>query len=156
MLESSISYIITRTFPESIILVLSGMILLNKEINLVDVFKKGILLGIVIGMVRFLPITFGVHSIIGMLILGALLYKISGNDIKNSVMSTCLIWIALVISEGIYVMIATSVLKIDMDILMDNQTVSGAMATLPSLIILLVLIILIKQVVEKIKIKVGD
>ena len=44
MLESSLVYIITRTFPESIVVVLSGIILLGINIDKEKVLKYGICL----------------------------------------------------------------------------------------------------------------
>ena len=48
MLESSLVYIITRTFPESIVVVLSGIILLGINIDKEKVLKYGICLGLII------------------------------------------------------------------------------------------------------------
>ena len=66
MLESSLVYTITRTLPESLVLVLSGLILLGIGIDIdkSKVIKKGMLLGFIIGIIRLLPINFGVHSIL--------------------------------------------------------------------------------------------
>ena len=58
MLESSLVYIITRTFPESLILVLSGVVLLGINIDKKKAFKDGIILGLIIGIIRLLPISF--------------------------------------------------------------------------------------------------
>ena len=80
MLESSVTYILLRTFPESIILVLSGLILLDIKIDTKNVIKKGILLGISITFIRLLPINFGVHSVLSMIVLEIILYKNSGNS----------------------------------------------------------------------------
>ena len=75
MLESSLVYIITRTFPESLILVLSGVVLLGINIDKKRIFKDGIILGMIIGIIRLLPITFGVHSILSMISLFIILLR---------------------------------------------------------------------------------
>ena len=118
MLESSLVYIITRTFPESLILVLSGVVLLGINIDKKKAFKDGIILGLIIGIIRLLPISFGVHSILSMIALCIILFKCANNDIVKSMVSTCLVWISLVLSEGIYVLIATSLLNIKVERLM--------------------------------------
>ena len=92
MLESSLVYIFTRTFPESLILVLSGVILLGINIDKKKIFKYGIILGIIIGIIRLLPITFGVHSVLSMIALCIILLKCARNDIVKSMVSTCLVW----------------------------------------------------------------
>ena len=146
MLESSLVYIITRTFPESLILVLSGVVLLGINIDRKRVFKDGIILGIIIAIIRLLPITFGVHSILSMISLCIILFKYPNNDIVESMVSTCLVWISVAISECIYVLIATSLLNIKVENLMDNTTLQGAIITLPSLLIMFLIVLLLKYI----------
>lgn len=150
MLESSLVYIITRTFPESLILVLSGVILLGINIDKKKIFKDGIILGIMIGIIRLLPITFGVHSVLSMIVLCIILCKCANNDIVKSMVSTCLVWISLVLSEGIYVLIATSLLNIKVERLTDNTTLQGAIITLPSLLIMFLIVLLLRYIKDNI------
>lgn len=158
MLESSLVYIITRTFPESIVLILSGMIFLGvNNIDKKEVFKRGIILGTIIGIIRLLPINFGVHSILSMIVLCVTLYRFENHDIVKSIVSTCLIWISLILSEGIYVLIATSFLNINIETLMDNSTLQGAIITLPSLLVMLLIVLLLNYMKDNIlKFKVRD
>jgi len=146
MLESSLVYIIARTFPESIVAVLSGMILLGINIDKGKVLKYGIYLGFIISIIRLLPINFGVHSILSMIAVWMILFKNSSNDIIKSIISTCLVWISLALSEGIYILIATDILNIGVEKLMDNTSLNGAIITLPSLLIMFLIVILIKYI----------
>ncbi len=151
MLESTWQYIIIRTFPESIILILAGVILLGKKINKLEILKNGMLLGLLITIIRKLPINFGVHTILAMVTLLVLLYNISDRiSFIPPLITTSLIWIALAISEGIYIGLATMVLNIPFDHLASNSTIEGAILTLPSLIILIVIILLFKNIKNKI------
>lgn len=150
MLESSLVYIFTRTFPESLILVLSGVILLGINIDKKKIFKYGIILGIIIGIIRLLPITFGVHSVLSMIALCIILLKCACNDIVKSMVSTCLVWISLALSEGIYILIATSLLNINVERLTDNTTLQGAIITLPSLLIMFLIVLLLRYIKDNI------
>ncbi|CED94595.1 MULTISPECIES: hypothetical protein [Romboutsia] len=150
MLESSLVYIFTRTFPESLILVLSGVILLGINIDKKKIFKYGIILGIIIGIIRLLPITFGVHSVLSMIALCIILLKCARNDIVKSMVSTCLVWISLALSEGIYILIATSLLNINVERLTDNTTLQGAIITLPSLLIMFLIVLLLRYIKDNI------
>ena len=159
MLESSLVYTITRTLPESLVLVLSGLILLGIGIDIdkSKVIKKGMLLGFIIGIIRLLPINFRVHSILSMVALGVILFKCSNNDIIKSMVSTCLVWLSLALSEGIYVLIATNILNIKIEKLMDNSSLQGAIITLPSLVIMFLIVIILKYIKDDIlKFKVGS
>ena len=146
MLESSLVYIIARTFPESIVAVLSGMILLGINIDKGKVLKYGIYLGFIISIIRLLPINFGVHSILSMIAVWMILFKNSSNDIIKSIVSTCLVWISLALSEGIYILKATDILNIGVEKLMDNTSLNVAIITLPSLLIMFLIVILIKYI----------
>ena len=137
---------LARTFPESIVAVLSGMILLGINIDKGKVLKYGIYLGFIISIIRLLPINFGVHSILSMIAVWMILFKNSSNDIIKSIVSTCLVWISLALSEGIYILIATDILNIGVEKLMDNTSLNGAIITLPSLLIMFLIVILIKYI----------
>ena len=150
MLESSLVYIITRTFPESLILVLSGVVLLGINIDKKKVFKDGIILGMIIGIIRLLPITFGVHSILSMISLCIILLRYDNNDIVKSMVSTCLVWISLALSECIYILISISFLNIKVERLTDNTTLQGAIITLPSLLIMFLIVLLLKYAKDNI------
>ncbi len=146
MLESSLVYIVARTFPESLILVLSGVILLGLNIDKKKILKLGIILGIIIGSIRLLPISFGVHTILAMTSLWYMLFKYSDKDVIKPMISTGLVWISLVLSEGIYVLIATTFMGINIESLMDNSSLQGAILTLPSLIIMFLIVILLRYI----------
>lgn len=150
MLESSLVYIITRTFPESLILVLSGVVLLGINIDKKRIFKDGIILGMIIGVIRLLPITFGVHSILSMISLCIILLRYDNNDIVKSMVSTCLVWISLALSECIYILISISFLNIKVERLTDNTTLQGAIITLPSLLIMFLIVLLLKYAKDNI------
>ena len=149
MLESSLAYTIIRSIPESIILMLSSFILLDLKLDKKQILKYGVLLGIIISMIRKLPITFGVHSLLYMIVLGLILFKISNKNFMEVIITPCNIWIALALSEGIYYLIAKNILMIDTKVLTDYQTVEGALSTLPSLGILLLVVLMIKSMKKK-------
>lgn len=148
MLESSIVYILVRTFPESLVLVLSGMILLGNSIDIKNLFKKGILLGMTVVFIRVLPINFGVHTMLAMIPFALIIFESSGKDIIKTMITTCTVWIALILSEGIYSIIAAVIFKIPTETLM-NKDLQGALITLPSLIIVLIIVFIFKGIENK-------
>ncbi|MPM97013.1 hypothetical protein SDC9_144184 [bioreactor metagenome] len=151
MLRLPLSYILIRTFPESLVLILVGMILLGIKIDIKNLIKKGIFLGVVITAIRMLPINFGVHTILAMIVLAFILYKSCGKQLVKSIIATCCIWISLALSEGIYILIATNILSVPFKHLTNTQAY-GAIITLPSLLILIGIAILIKLVMDKLNI----
>lgn len=151
MLRLPLSYILIRTFPESLVLILVGMILLGIKIDIKSLIKKGVFLGVVITAIRMLPINFGVHTILAMIVLAFILYKSCGKQLVKSIIATCCIWISLALSEGIYILIATNILSVPFKHLTNTQAY-GAIITLPSLLILIGIAILIKLVMDKLNI----
>lgn len=149
MLESSLAYVLIRTIPESIILMLSGFILLDLKLDTKKIIKLGLILGVIISLIRKLPITFGVHTILSMIAVGIILFKISNKSFVEVIVAPCNIWISLALSEAIYYIIATGLLKIDSEVLTDYQSVLGAISTLPSLLILLMIVLVIKSMKKK-------
>ena len=66
MLKSSLAYVILRVIPECIILILGSYILLDLKIDKYKIMKYGFLYGLIVTLIRSLPITFGVHSLLSM------------------------------------------------------------------------------------------
>lgn len=152
MLESSFEYIIIRTLPESILFMLAGFILLNLKIDKIKLLVYGLLLGGIVTAIRSLPIAYGIHTVLAMMIGGYILTKISKLPLAQVVMATCGIFISLALSEGIYIGIATGIIGIPMEILTDTDAIA-ALCTLPSLIIFIGIVILMKYFVNKISAK---
>lgn len=88
MLTSSIGYMILRTFPESLVTIFCGMLLMGIKLDNKEILKKGFLLGVIVIAIRSLPINFGVHTILSMIALGIMLYKMSNGDLLRAVIST--------------------------------------------------------------------
>lgn len=151
MLQLDIPYIIARTFPEGILVVLAGAILLDTKVNRIKLLKMGLLLGAIVTFIRILPINFGVHTILAMMMYWLIISKISAAKTIQTIMATLEIWIALVLSEGLYLVIATWILNLDYEALTKNEGLYGAIATLPSLIIFMLIVIIIKIVSKKIR-----
>ena len=124
--------------------------MLGINIDKKRIFKDGIILGMIIGIIRLLPITFGVHSILSMISLCIILLRYDNNDIVKSMVSTCLVWISLALSECIYILISISFLNIKVERLTDNTTLQGAIITLPSLLIMFLIVLLLKYAKDNI------
>lgn len=151
MLDSSFVYTIARTIPESLVVIILGIILLGKKIDKKLILKNGMFFGIVVTLIRRLPISFGVHTILGMIVFGLIMFRFSNKEIIKTIITTCIVFLALALSESIYVVIVTVFLGIRIDYLMDKSTLSGALITLPSLIIAIIIVLLVKKIKKKIE-----
>lgn len=149
MLSSSLSYILIRSFPESILLILAGYILFNLEINIIDILKYSILYLIILTFIRIMPISFGIHTVLSMFVIGIIFYKLKNQLIITTILNISNIYICLAISEGIYIIMANWIFKIPIKVLTTNTSVNSALLTLPSLLIFILLIILMKLITKK-------
>lgn len=149
MLDSSLSYIIIRSFPECILLILTSYILIGIELDFKDIFKYATLYLIVLTFIRKLPISFGIHTFLSMFALGIILYKLKKQDVIQTILAVAKIFICLAISEGIYMFIISDIVGVPMDLLTNNTKVISALLTLPSLFIFIMLIRGIKLITKK-------
>lgn len=149
MLSSSLSYIFIRSFPESVLLILAGYILFNLKIDIIDVLKNSILYLIILTFIRMMPISFGIHTVLSMFVIGIIFYKLKNQQIITTILNIAKIYICLAISEGIYMIIANCVFKIPIQVLTANTSVYSALLALPSLLIFILLIIVIKLITKK-------
>lgn len=97
-----------------------------------------------------LPISFGIHTIIGMGIILFVLVDLSKDSFINCIMTLCKIFLSLILSELIYIELLTKVFRIPEYVFIDNYTLKGAIYTLPSLIIFMLLAFTIEFVIQKI------
>ncbi|WP_394866697.1 hypothetical protein [Paraclostridium bifermentans] len=150
MLNSSLSYVIIRSFPESIFLILSGYILFNLNINLKNIIKNSLIFLVILTCIRMLPISFGIHTILSMFVIGMIFYKFENQQIIPTIINVSKIYICIAISEGIYMTIADKILKIPTQTLTNNTSINSAILSLPSLLIFILLIIGLNLITKKI------
>lgn len=144
MLHTSLDYTLVRTFPECAIVLVVGCYLLNLKISKITLLKKTLMLGVIQTCIRMLPISFGIHTIIGMALVLFVLVDMSKNTFINCIMALCKIFLCLILSEVIYISLITNILSIPEKVLVDNSNVMSAIYTLPSLVIFAVLAFIIE------------
>lgn len=150
MLHTSLGYILARSFPECAMILIVSKYLLNLDISIKTLLKKTVVLGLAISLIRMLPISFGIHTIIGMGIILFVLVDLSKDNFINCIMTLCKIFLSLILSELIYIELLTKVFRIPEYVFIDNYTLKGAIYTLPSLIIFMLLAFTIEFVIQKI------
>lgn len=153
MLHTSLGYIIARSFPEYAVMLLVGCYFLNLKISIKTLLEKTLIVGIVVSLIRMLPISFGIHTIMAMGVILFVLVRLSKGSFNNCVVALCKIILCLVLSEGIYIKLLTQVFNIPESAFVYNYTLSGAIYTLPSLIIFALLAFLLETVLRKINVK---
>ncbi|WP_419726258.1 hypothetical protein [Terrisporobacter petrolearius] len=149
VLDTSLGYILVRTFPECAIVLLAGCYFLNLRISIKTLLKKTLILGIIQSCIRMLPISFGIHTIIGMVIVLFVLVDMSKDTFINCIMALCKIFLCLILSESIYIKLLVDFLSVPENLLVKNDNVKAAIYSLPSLVIFVVLFILVEFISKK-------
>lgn len=151
MLHTSPGYILVRTFPECAIVLIIGCYFLNLKVSRTTLLKKTLILGIIQSFIRMLPISFGIHTIIGMAFVLFMLVDMSKDTFINAIMALCKIFLCLILSESIYIKLLIDVLSVPYESFVNNYTVIGAIYSLPSLVIFAGLSILVGFVTKKLQ-----
>ncbi len=135
-----------RTIPETFILIYGIHIISQKSIDIHKYIPSGLILSILIFFIRELPIYFGVHTEISMVVTMFVMLFIDIPLIEN-VQSTFLVYFMLSSSEFVNMLILNKMqANTDISIL---EPLVRCLYGIPSLVILSLLIISIKFLLKK-------
>lgn len=151
MLRTSLGYILVRTFTECAIVLIIGCYFLKLKMSTKTLIKKALILGIIQSFIRMLPISFGIHTIIGMGLVLFMLVDMSKDTFINCIMALCKIFLCLILSESIYIKLLTDVLSVQESLIVNNYTIMGAIYSLPSLALFVIFAILIETIKKRLQ-----
>lgn len=132
MLELTAFEFIVRTIPEAFIFIFSCYLLSSNKINIKRYVISSILLAIGICFIRILPINYGVHTILSIIIQTIILATISKIDAILALKASIITTICLFIIELLNLLGLSYIYKGQLETLMSNP-VSKTMYGLPSL-----------------------
>lgn len=132
MLRINLIELFFRTIPESFLLILLVYLVDNKNVRNKAYFISGIILSASTYLVRELPIQFGIHTIIIIMIFIVINNLVNKIPVKKSIASSMIAMITLSICESANFFIL-SFAKVDMEKLYDNTILKIVYFT-PSLI----------------------
>jgi hypothetical protein len=141
MLKISWFEFVVRGIPEEFLFVLAVHAFSKTGINLKKYLLSGALLWIMAYLIRLLPIQYGVHTILCLVVLIILANIINKIDIIKSIRAGITTMIIVFIFEGINISFIQFVLKKDLNIIMNNS-VTKTLYGLPSLMCFGVLVII--------------
>jgi hypothetical protein len=121
MLKISWFEFVVRGIPEEFLFVLAVHAFSKTGINLKKYLLSGVLLWIMAYLIRLLPIQYGVHTILGLIVLIVLVSSVNKIDIIKSIRAGIIIFTLVFIFEGINVFFIQSVLKKDINIIMGDH-----------------------------------
>lgn len=138
--------IFLRLIPEMLLIIWGIYVIARKSINMKIYILSSIIMALVTFFVRMLPIYFGVHTFI-IIILTICAMVITGIPIIKAIYGTLLMFLILTLSEFLNVAIL-NLLNINTGIEFANATIKSVLGS-PSLIITCLFIITIRYFIKK-------
>lgn len=134
MLQQPLYSLFIRIIPEAFFVVLSICLLTNSKINYKNIATAAVIAGTCVYLTRLLPIHFGVHTVLGVVIYYLLAYKFNNIKMNKVLLGTMVSTILLFISDALLVAIYKNIFDLPVELLM-GKTLYSLVITLPSLII---------------------
>lgn len=147
MLTLTAFELIVRTIPEAFIFIFATYVFSNTKLDAKRYIISSVLLGICIYIVRRLPINYGVHTILNIIIQSAIVNGMSKIPIVKAIKSAMISAVCLFILEAFNILILSIIFKEQLKVIMLDPT-SKLLYGLPSLICF-VFIIMIYYYVNK-------
>lgn len=149
MLQLTFMEIFFRVIPESFLLILLVYLICNKNIRNKAYFISGIILAVSTYLVRALPIQFGIHTIIIIMIFIVINNSINKIPVKKSIASSMVAMITLSICESANFFIL-SFAKVNMEKIYSNAMLKTIYFT-PSLIFFAIIAYMLYLLKNKVK-----
>lgn len=147
MIEITIMELILRTIPESFLLILGGCLISRKSIDNKSYFISSILFAISTYLVRMLPIQFGVHTILIIMIFILINTSLNKIPIRKAISSSLISIIILSICESINLFIL-NYLKVDMQAIITRPLLK-TLYFMPSLALFALIILIFYMIIYR-------
>lgn len=139
---------IVRGIPEEFLFVLAIHAFSKIGIDLKKYVISGILTSIMAYLIRLLPIQYGIHSLLGLIMLIIAVSFINKIDIVKSIRGGIITFVLCFVFEGINLSFIQFILKKDLSNMMSNPIVK-TLYGLPSLIMFGVVVIIYYYILSK-------
>ena len=133
MLKMTADEFILRLLPEAFIFIFAAYAFSKTRINKSKYLLSSFLLGLSVFIIRMLPINYGVHTILNIIMLAVISYAINKIDLTEAIKVSIITAICLFLLEWLNMLLLTTIFGNKLDSILSNtilKTVSG----LPSLI----------------------
>jgi hypothetical protein len=132
MLKITLFEFIVRAIPEAFIYILACYALSKHTVNAIRYIASSVLFAIAMYLIRVLPINYGVHIILNIVVLNVILISINKIDIIPAIKASIVGFIALFIIEMGNMLVLSYIFKGRIDEIMSN-TIIKVIYGLPSL-----------------------
>ncbi|MBW9151521.1 hypothetical protein [Clostridium estertheticum] len=139
MLRLTLWEVFLRTLPEAFLLVFAVYVFSKTVINVKKYIISSTIYIIAVYVIRLLPIQYGVHTILNIIVIMVLTININKISIINSIKASVMAMILEFICEGINVFMIQYVFEVDVKYVLSNPSFK-ILYSIPSLVIFAVII----------------
>lgn len=139
MLKLTAFEFIFRTLPEAFLFILAGYIFSKTKINVIRYIISSILYAVAIYFIRFLPINYGIHTILCIICMNILICYVNRIDIILAIKSSIVATILLFFLEGLNMLILSFLFKEQLETIMYNTKLK-TLCGLPSIVFFAIVI----------------
>lgn len=125
---------ILRSIPEGFLFIFAAYAFTKSAVNPKKYIMSSVIYGILAYAIRFLPIQYGVHSILNIIVIIAIMIFVNKVDTIKAIQAAIIVMILGFVSEGINVFIIQTILKKNLEVIFNNVTLK-TLYGVPSLII---------------------
>lgn len=150
MLKLSIWELIFRTIPEGFAFILASYVFARKDIEKYRYIISSILLGVIVYLIRMLPIHFGVHTILSIMIYILLTTAINKIEVIKAVSAALSSTIIMFLSEGLNVLLLDKLFNIKIEDVV-NEVNMKLLYGSPSLIFFVIIIFVLCRIFNRTK-----
>lgn len=144
-----------RAIPEMFTLVFAATMLAKEKIDKKKYFITSIVLCIGVFLIRMLPITYGVHTILNIILMTILITIISKINVVKSVRSSVFIAMIMFVCEGLNILILSNLVGVNIAVVSSDPKCK-ILYGYPSLVIFMIFTILYYNLIYKKRIMQND
>lgn len=148
MLKLSAFELLVRTIPEVFVLVFASYAFSKVKVDCKKYLLSSLILGVCVFVIRLLPINYGVHTILNIIVLTVIVIYINKIDTIKAIKSSVITPILLFILEGVNVMFLKIIVADKLDAIVTDPTLK-TLYTLPSLLGLILIVCLYYNKMKK-------
>jgi hypothetical protein len=114
--------LIFQGIPEQIAVATLAFVIANIPLSWKKIMVIGVILAVSSYLIRLMPITFGIPTVLLMGVLCILLLLLGKSNLNSSLLASLLSFLSLIIAETVAVAIQTNLLKISIEAILNNLT----------------------------------
>lgn len=148
MIGLSFQELFLRLIPEALLYIFSLYVFSRTEINIKRFMVSSVFFGIIVYLIRLLPIQYGVHTILGLIVLIIIGVQVNKIDIVKSIQASIIGVIIGLISETINILIIQYIFKMDLNYVFNDYKLKVFMG-IPSILIFGLVVYLFNFIILK-------